>query len=126
MSTPTKLTLAFIASLSVASQASSAAEVRTRLADCDDGSCLIVTGNRDHPSSSVSINGHAVAVEGLRKWRAVLPVETLREWSEPYARTITVSIADARARTQASAEAHLPIGLLGRVENISMLVVRVK
>ena len=128
MPTSPKLAFALSASLAVgvASQASAAAEFRTRLVNCDDGNCLIVTGNREHATSAVSINGHAVPVKGSRKWRAVLPVGTLREWSEPYARTITVSIVDARTRNEALSEADLPIGLLGRVENLNTLIVRAK
>lgn len=91
-----------------------------RLVDCEAGSCLAVTGRRADAATPVSINGHAVQVRGARKWRAVVPVHTVREWSEPYARTITVSVAASEA------EADLPIGLLGHVENLAMLVVRVK
>ena len=127
MTTPAKPILALGAALAMAlaSPASAAAEPTTRLVDCEAGSCLIVSGHRADSSSAVSINGHKVSVAGLRKWRAILPVETLRLWSAPYARTITVSVVDARTRTEGSAEANLPIGLLGH-ENLAMLLVRVK
>ena len=118
--------LAVVLIAALASPASAAAEPMTRLVDCEAGSCLLVTGRRAHAASAVSINGHAVAVEGSRKWRVTLPVATLRLWSAPYARTITVSVVDASTRADASAEADLPIGLLGHVENLAMLVVRVK
>jgi len=76
---------------------------------------------------TVSINGHAVPVEGSRNWRAVLPVETLRDWSVPYARTITVAVADDTQRAPASSEVvDLPIGLLGDVAGLAMLVIRVE
>jgi hypothetical protein len=97
-----------------------AAETKTRLVDCAAGSCLLVTGYRAESASPITINGHAVAAQGARKWRAVVPVETLRAWSIPYARTITVAVADDR--TQAA----LPIGLLGHVENLAFLTVSVK
>lgn len=116
------LALGSMLAAALASSASAAAEPRTRLVDCKAGSCLLVTGRRADAASAVSINGHAVSVEGSRKWRATLPVETLREWSAPYARTITVSVADAKTRT----EADLPIGLLGHAENLTMLVVSAK
>ena len=125
MSMTAKLVLGLAASLG-ASQASAAAEFGTKLIDCAEGSCLVVTGSRQNVASAVVINGHDVRVEGSRKWRAVLPVETLREWSEPYARTITVSIVHPRTRIEASGQADLPIGLLGGGEKLSMLIVRVK
>ncbi|BAV65612.1 hypothetical protein [Sphingobium cloacae] len=92
----------------------------TRLVECRSGSCLLVSGQREDASSPVHINGHAVAVEGARKWRARVPVETVEDWSAPYARTITVAV-EGHAE-----EARLPVGLLGHAENITMLVVRVK
>ena len=127
MLTPAKRILALGAVLGahIASPALGAAEPRTRLVDCEAGSCLLVTGRRAHAASPISINGHAVSVEGARKWRAVLPVTTVREWSAPFARTITVSVADTATRIESSAEADLPIGLLGHAE-LAMLVVRVK
>lgn len=128
MPIPSMPLLALSAALAatVASPASAAAEPKTRLINCEAGSCLIVTGRRADATSAVSINGHRVSVDGSRRWRAILPVETLRQWSAPHARKITVSIVDASTRTEASAEADLPIGLLGNVENLAMLVVRVK
>lgn len=127
MPTPAKpiLSLGAVLAAALASPASAATGPTTRLVDCEAGSCLIVAGRRPHATSAVSVNGHTVSVQGARKWRAILPVETLRAWSAPNARTITVSVVDARTRTEASAEAKLPIGLLGH-ENLAMLVVRVK
>lgn len=98
----------------------SAAEPRARLVECAAGDCLLVTGTRAEAGLPVSINGHAVAVQGQRKWRAVVPVQTLRAWSEPFARTITVAVADS------ASEADLPIGMLGHDENLAMLVVSMK
>ncbi|MCW4462941.1 hypothetical protein OK349_14595 [Sphingomonas sp. BT-65] len=128
MPTPAKqiLALGAVLAAALASPASAGDGPKTRLVDCEAGSCLLVTGRRAHTASTVTINGHAVSVEGARKWRVRLPVETLRKWSVPYARTITVSVIDARMRAESSAEADLPIGLLGHVENLAMLVVRVK
>lgn len=128
MPTPAKhiLALGAVLAAALASPASAGDGPKTRLVDCKAGSCLLVTGRRAHAASTVTINGHAVSVKGARKWRVSLPVETLRTWSVPYARTITVSVVDARMRAESSAEADLPIGLLGHVENLAMLVVRVK
>lgn len=101
-------------------------EPKTRLVSCDAGSCLLVTGRRADSASTVTINGHAVFVQGARKWRASLPVDTVRQWSAPYARTITVSVVDDESRESASAGADLPIGLLGHAEDLAMLIVSAK
>lgn len=92
----------------------------TRLISCGDESCLLISGRRSDAASAVSINGRAVAVEGTRKWRARVPMKTLREWTSPFARTVTVSVADA------SAEADLPIGLFAQIGDIAMLTITVK
>lgn len=107
-------------SAALTTPAIAASEPTTRLVDCEAGNCLAITGRRADATLPVSINGHAIQVRGARKWRAVVPVQTVRAWSEPYARTIMVSVAASET------EADLPIGLLGHVENLAMLVVRVK
>lgn len=114
------LALGAVLAGAVAAPAMAAPKLATRVVECGAESCLIVSGRREHLASQVSINGHQVAVQGTRKWRARVPVETVRQWSAPYARTITVSVAGAEK------EARLPIGLLGRAEELAMLVVRVK
>ncbi len=112
------LTLGLIVAAGIATPAS--AKTQTRLVDCAAGSCLVVTGQRADSAALVSINGHAVAVEGAHKWRASVPVETLREWSEPFARTIAISVADSPT------EAVLPIGLLGHIDNLAFLTISAK
>lgn len=96
-----------------------AADVRTRLVDCKAGSCLLVTGDRADAGSTVRINGHDVVARGARKWRVSVPVDTVRAWSVPYARTITVSIAGSHI------QATLPIGLLGH-QDLAFLAVYAK
>lgn len=92
----------------------------TRLVECGSQSCLLVSGKRNDATAPVSINGHVVATEGARKWRARVPVATIRAWSAQHARTITVTVAEA------SYDASLPVGMLGRSRDLAMLVVRVK
>lgn len=70
----------------------------------------------------VAINGHPVAVEGKRSWRARLPLSLVRAWSDPFARSITISVG----QTAQSAEASLPIGLLGHRTDLASLVVRAR
>ena len=112
--------LAGLAGLS--SPARAATEPRTRVVACETGSCLLVTGRRTNAASMVSINGRAVSAEGARNWRVRVPVDTVRKWSAPFARTIVVSVVDAGTRTDATAEVDLPIGLLGQVENLTLVV----
>ena len=102
--------------------ACAATEPRTRVVACETGSCLLVTGRRTNTASMVSINGRTVSAEGARKWRVLVPVDTVRKWSAPFARTIVVSVVDAGTRTDATAEVDLPIGLLGQVEDLTLVV----
>ena len=119
---PRLLTLALGTALACAFSVPAAAGTKsdTRLVRCGAESCLLVTGRRDHAGSAVSINGHEVPVQGGRRWRARVPVETVREWSAPFARSITVAVEDT------AKEASLPIGLLGHAKDLAMLVVRAK
>jgi hypothetical protein len=106
-----------IGAIALATPAS--AEIRARLVDCEAGSCLLVSGDRADAGSAIRINGHEVAARGVRKWRVSVPVDTLRAWSAPFARTITVSIAETHTQT------NLPIGLLGH-DDLASLTVSVK
>ena len=110
----------------VSSPACAAAQPRTRLVPCEAGSCLLVTGRRASAASAVNINGRPVSADGTRKWRVRVPVASVRAWSAPFARTITVSVVDAETRTDATTEVDLPIGLLGQAENLVSLVVSAK
>jgi hypothetical protein len=96
------------------------AETRIRLVKCKTEACLLVTGHRTDRADKVSINGHSVTVTGARKWRVSVPFKTVRAWSAPFARTITVKVADVESQPA------LPTGMLGSVENLASLIVRVK
>jgi len=108
------------------SPACAAAEPKTRLVGCEAGSCLLVTGRRANAASAVNINGRLVSAEGAHKWRVRVPVATVRAWSDPFARTIMVSVVDAGSRTGATAEVDLPIGMLGQAEELASLVITAK
>jgi hypothetical protein len=118
--------LSAVAALGLAGPALAAADPSTRVVACGTGSCLQVSGHRDSPAAVVLINGHAVEVQGERKWRTSLPVETIRTWSEPLARTIDVATFDPATQRRTAAEADLPIGLLGHSANLATLVISVK
>ncbi len=118
------LSVAFLAGL--ASPAMAASAPSARLVSHQARDCLLVSGQRDNAASAVRINGHIVQAEGKRHWRVHLPVETIRQWSAPFARSIEVTVVDPETRGETTARAALPIGLLGHVENLAMLVVSVK
>lgn len=124
LSIPRTSVLIGLTAAALAASPATAGEITTRVVGCTEGSCLEVTGRRADAGAAVSINGHAVTADGARKWRVRLPVETVREWSAPLARTITVSIRNGG--NQSDFEARLPIGLLGQKENLAFLVVSVK
>ncbi|MET0364270.1 MAG: hypothetical protein ABW169_06415 [Sphingobium sp.] len=116
---------ALAAAIGAAGLASSAmAAPNTRLVTCGEESCLLVTGHRDSAASVVSINDHAVAVEGRRNWRVRLPLASVRAWSAPFARSVAVTVAQPDGRAESVARASLPIGLLGHRTNLASLVVR--
>ena len=102
------------------------APVNTRLVHCSEDDCLLITGRRDDRASTVRINGHVVEVEGQRRWRVRLPVETVRAWSAPYARTIAVAVTDGQGDAAVVAQADLPIGLLGQATRLASLVISVR
>lgn len=112
--------LGMVLAASIATPACGAPAPSSRLVDCRPESCLLISGNRADPAFTVHVNGHAVPVEGGRKWRVRLPVSSIRAWSAPLARTITISAGDAIE------EADLPIGLLGHNSELAMLIVRAK
>lgn len=115
--------LALLAIAGLAAPAAAAPRPTTRLVRCGDDTCLRISGRRDDPAAAVSINGQAVRAEGGRRWHVRLPIEQVRRWSSPSARTIAVGLVDARTQTAAIAEADLPIGLLGDRIDLASLVV---
>lgn len=106
--------------------ASAGCAPNTRLVQCDSGNCLLISGYRSNPASEVRINGRVVAVEGKRNWRARVPVETVRTWSAPFARSIEISLQysgqDTGTAEISVARADLPIGLMGHTD-LAMLIV---
>jgi hypothetical protein len=106
------------AGIVLACAGSGAMAAGTRLVSCGAQACLLVAGQREAASVPVAINGHEVMVSGARKWRVAVPVGQVREWSEPYARSIIVASGGV------SRELSLPIGLLGHTTDLALLEVR--
>lgn len=94
----------------------------THLVSCPAGACLVVSGQRGSSAAAVRINGHPVEVDGQRHWQARLALATLREWSQPQARTIVVATLDPATGQATEDEADLPIGLLGHAALDSLVV----
>ena len=111
---------------SLASPATAASEPSTKLIRCAEQSCLQISGRRENPTAIVCINGHVVPVEGEHSWRVRLPLEAVREWSAPHARTIEVSLQDPETRRETVASVDLPIGLLGGTTDLASLVISVR
>ena len=95
----------------------------TRLQRCGTETCLLVTGRRSDPAASVSLAGHEVRVQGARRWRASLPLDTVRRWSASFARSIAVQVAGPAGGEM---RASLPIGLLGQEVDLAFLDVRAR
>lgn len=107
----------------ITAPASAADKHRTRLVNCGIESCLKVTGYREAPETLVMINGRRVRVEGETNWSLRIPLETVRAWTEPNARTIRVALQDPATRQSQSADVELPIGLLGDQSVLDSIVV---
>lgn len=112
--------LAYGALAALACAMPAVAQPSTRIVDCDAGSCLLVTGRRSDASVPVRINGRAVMTRGARQWTASVPVDAIRRWASPRARSITVSVGDDQL------QAALPIGMLGRPEQLAFVTVTAK
>ena len=112
--------MAAFAAPTFAAPAFSGPQPETRLARCGSGDCLLVTGRREHSQAPVTINGRQVPVDGARRWRARIPVETLRAWSAPDARTIAISVDGSQA------QARLPVGMFVQPWKLTMLVITAK
>lgn len=111
---------------SLAAPVTAASEPSAKLIRCGDQSCLQIRGSRDDLGVNISINGHVVSVEGERRWRVRLPVEVVRQWSLPYARTIEVALRDPDTQREIIASIDLPVGLLGGTTDLASLVISVR
>lgn len=113
-----------VAIANIAAPASAASEPRTRLVRCGEESCLQVSGYRDNPAATVSLNGEPVAVEGKRNWQVRLPLSAVRQLAYPNAQSIEVSLVNPLTMQETSADASLPIGLLGDISQLAFVEVR--
>jgi len=94
----------------------------TRIVRCDPGNCLLVSGHRDNAGLEVRISGHAVKVEGRRSWRTRVPLDAVRDWSAPFARTVEITLYNPESQSVLHDQAILPIGLMGHTELASLIV----
>jgi len=97
-----------------------------QLVGCDAGSCLLVRGHRATADAVVRINDRVVEAEGGRSWRVRLPMDTVKDWSGPFARTLRVSVSGPSATAARTEAVRLPVGLLGHDVELAYLVVRAR
>ena len=98
----------------------------TRLVSCGADDCLLVRGHRGSPQAVVLINGHSVSASGGGRWHVVLPLETVRDWSAPFARTLHVSVEGPMDAHEEGEAVTLPVGLLARRIELASLTVRAR
>jgi hypothetical protein len=108
--------------------AAGAAEARdggrdARLRTCGGDTCVVLSGVRADPADVVMVAGHLVVAKGGRRFEVAVPVDAVRAWSAPFARTVAVTTID-RAGEATMREVRLPIGLLGHVTELALLEVR--
>ncbi|WP_242124883.1 hypothetical protein [Sphingobium sp. Sx8-8] len=109
--------------ISAAAPAMAAPRQSARLVSCADGDCLLVSASRANPQARILINGHPVQAEGGRRWKALLPVETVRAWSMPGARNIAVTTLEPDKGNQITTDIKLPGGMLGNITELAYLVI---
>jgi hypothetical protein len=68
---------------------------------------------------SVSVEGHPVATEGRDRWRADLPLTSVKRWAAPHASTLRVAVAGAAGTT--IRDIRLPVGLLASPTELAAL-----
>ena len=112
------------AAMTCAPSAQAAQHPGAKLVSCADADCLLVSGARSDPQAQVLINGHPVEAEGRRSWKVLLPVETVRAWSASGARNIAVTTLGAGSDSRDTRQVKLPIGMLGSITELAVLVIR--
>ena len=67
--------------------------------------------------------GHRVFVQGGRRFEVAVPVDAVRAWSVPFARTVAATTI-GRTGEAKTRDVRLSIGLLGHVTELASLEVR--
>ena len=94
-----------------------------KLTRCGAGDCLLVRGHRNSGQAIVRVNDRTVQASGGRSWRVRLPVATVRDWSAPFARTLSISVVEPAGSVEQTEAVRLPVGLLGHEVELASLVV---
>ena len=95
-----------------------------KLVRCGAADCLLVRGHRHSGQETVRVNERTVEASGGRSWRVRLPVETVRNWSAPFARTLSVAVVGPAGSVERAEVVRLPVGLLGQNLELASLVVQ--
>lgn len=100
------------------------AEPQARLVHCGQETCLRLSGQRAQATGAIWIEGHELAVEGGRRWRATVPMATAREWGTPSGGSLTLAVVDTPGKIERLESVALPPGALGRQVELATLIVR--
>lgn len=95
---------------------------QARLRDCGGQTCLVIDSRRRDSRAIVSVAGRPVAVQGGRAFRIALPLDTVRDWSAPFARSIALRVDEPGGRGSEQS-VRLPIGLLGNTTQLAAVEV---
>lgn len=106
-----------------ASAADTSVAASTRLHRCGNQTCLLIQGRRTDPAAPILVEQHEVTAVGGRHWRVSLPLQTVRGWAQPSARSIAIDIAGEDGRSE---QAALPIGVFARKTDLAFLTVSVR
>ncbi len=118
-----KIVLAFGIATTTA-PAYAASPPQARLVHCGQETCLRLSGHRPRSAVTVRIGGRDLAVDGGRRWRATIPLETARTWAISSGYSLVISLVDTQLGTEAKEEVILPPGALGQRVELATLVVR--
>ncbi|WP_083836040.1 hypothetical protein [Sphingomonas elodea] len=118
--------LALLAALIAAPVAHAGTQPSARLVRCGAEQCLLVKGARSSAAATVTINDRVVPASGRRGWKVRVSLATLRGWTSPFARTLSVAVVNPIGQVEQREPVRLPVGLLGHNTKLAALVVRAR
>lgn len=101
-----------------ASAASEDIDASVKLRRCGEQTCMRISGHRPDPAAPIWVEQHEVTAVGGRRWHVTLPLQVVRQWSAPAARSIAVAVGGQNGR---ATQAALPIGVFGHTTELAFL-----
>lgn len=105
--------LFFIATILAALPSVAVASPRATLVRCGAETCLRLSGDRADTVTAVRVGGRALAVEGGRRWRIVVPLSTARTWPITLTYAVPITLGDGEDDQGRTETVPLPPGSLG-------------